>query len=186
MKKNFHQSLIFILSLFHVLQLIAEVEEVTITWNGFKCQSVCVGEIKQNFAKIKEVENLKVDPSGFATMRWNSQSTFSYEPFRYAAGAVGIYIRMMKVRVKGKISQQGENLYLVSDKDQARFFLIGPLKIEQGRYSPSNIDTHPLTASMREQFIEAAKRNQTLVIEGPLLLPSYYPLALIVEKMSVK
>lgn len=164
--------------------LLAEIEQVSIAWNAFKCQSTCVSQIEQNLRTIKAAQDLKVSASGFATMKWDSNFPFSYEPFRYASAGVGIHITDMRVKVKGTIIQQGRDLYLVSDKDKTQFLLLGPLLSEPGRYAPSNVDTHPLTPGMRNKLLDAMHTNSVLNISGPLLLPSHYHLALIAEQIK--
>lgn len=184
MKTN---SLLFLLlgSLMLKAFLLAEVEEVSIAWNGFKCQGMCPSQIEQNLRSIKAVQNLSVNASGFASMKWDSNYPFSYEPFRYASAAVGIHITDMRVRVKGNVVQEGRDLYLISDRDNSRFFLRGPLQTEVGRYAPSNLDTHPLTPGMQDRLLDAMDRDLKVLISGPLLLPSHYNLALIAEQIKV-
>lgn len=162
----------------------AEIEEVTVTWNAFTCQGPCLALINQNFKGINGVKNLQVDPSGTAVMKWDSAYPFTYEAFRYASKAVGIHIRTMRVKVKGKVLQEGKDLFLVSSKDNTRFFLIGPVKAEPGRYAPTNIALHPLTPGMIDTLMDAEKRNSTISIEGPLFLPGYHKLALIAERIK--
>lgn len=164
-----------------------EIEEIIINWNAFKCQESCVAQIEQNFSAIKEVSNFKIHPDiGSATMKWSTTQQFSYEPFRYAAAAVGIRISTMRVRVKGTVAQDSQNMYIVSSGDGTRFQLIGPLQTEPGRYIPNySLTTHPLTPHLREKLIKAERNKLTVVISGPLFLPSKYPQVLIAEQIKV-
>lgn len=165
--------------------LVAEIEKISLSWNDFYCVGTCPNDMRKNLLDINEIKDLEMSP-GYATMKWNASTHFSYEPFRYASAAVGIHISMMRVKVIGHIQQKGVEFFLISDGDQTPFFLIGPLKIEQGGYSPSNIQTHPLTQNLIAKLTDAEKRNLKVVIEGPLLVPSFYTRALIVEYLHVK
>lgn len=165
----------------------SEVEEIIVTWNAFKCQNICTPLIARNFSAIKEVNNLQINaPSGVAVMGWNPNYPFSYEPFRYASAAVGIRINSMRIRVRGTISHDEENIYLVSNGDNARFLLIGPIHPEPGRYLPIySLATHPLSPEARERLLETERKQWTVVISGPLFLPSHYPRTLIAEQVQI-
>jgi len=163
-----------------------EVEEILLTWNAFKCQDVCIPLIERNFGSIREVNNLQINaPSGIAVMGWNPNYPFSYEPFRYAAAAVGININTMRLRVRGMISHDEDNVYLVSNGDDARFLLIGPIHTEPGRYIPNNLVSYPLSSEAKEQLLSAEKNQWTVVVSGPLFFPSHYPRTLITEQIKV-
>lgn len=169
------------------LSLFAEIEMVQIHWNALKCQSTCVAQIEQNLKTIPAVSNIQIDgPSGLATMNWKPNEPFSYDPFRYAAAAVGITIREMRVKVLGKITHEANNLYLVSIRDGTRFQLIGPIYTEPGRYAPKyNMDSHPLSPTVREELLAAERKDEDVQIEGPLYLPSHWPRVLITEQIKV-
>lgn len=164
----------------------AEIQELTISWNAFKCQSSCIQQIQQHFTTIKGIKNLKINPSsGVANIEWDPNEPLNYEPFRYAAAAVGININTMRVGVKGKIDHSGNNLILISDKDGSRFHLIGPIHTESGRYTPKyNLDTHPLPQDTIEQLLDIERQGRAIVISGPLFLPSRYPLTLVTEQIK--
>lgn len=168
-------------------ELQAEIEELVVTWNAFKCQSTCVQQIERQLKGIQGVKELKANASsGTAVMTWDPLTPLSYEPFRYAAAAVGIRISTMRVRVKGKIAHDSNNFYIISDRDGTRFHLIGPIHTEPGRYTPKyNLDTHPLPVDTRENLLKIEKTGQSVIISGPLLLPSYYPLTIAVEQIQV-
>jgi copper chaperone CopZ len=170
-----------------IQEIKAEIEEIVVTWNAFKCQPTCVEQIQQELSGIKGVKNLKINASaGAATMEWNSTYPLSYEPFRYASAAVGIKIISMRVRVKGKISHDSGHVYLISDRDGSRFHLIGPISTEPGRYIPKyNLDTHPLLEETKEQLLVVEKSGRSVVISGPLFLPSFYPLTLVTEQINI-
>jgi hypothetical protein len=166
----------------------AEIEQITITWNAFKCQDLCIPLIARSFGGIPEVNNkIEIDaPSGSAVMGWNPNYPFNYEPFRYAASMVGISIESMRIRVRGTISSDYENVYLISNGDDARFLLIGPLHSEPGRYMPVyNLASYPLAPEVRDRLIQAEKHRLTVVISGPLYEPGRFPRTLITEQIRV-
>jgi hypothetical protein len=165
----------------------SEVEQIVLTWNAFICQDMCIPLIERNFEAIREVRNLQINaPSGVAVMGWDPNYPFSYEPFRYASAAVGIHIDTMRIRVRGTISHDIDNVYLVSNGDDARFLLIGPLHPEPGRYVPNySLDTHPLPPDIKDRLLEAERKGFTVVISGPLFMPSHYPRTLITEQVRV-
>lgn len=165
----------------------AEIEQITVTWNAFKCQNTCIQQIEQHFTAIKAVRNFEMNPTaGSATMGWDNSESFSYEPFRYASAAVGIHIITMSVRVKGFVSHSGDDFFLNSDQDNTQFKLIGPIHTEAGRYTPNyNLATRPLPQSTKDKLLEIEKRRLPVIIEGPLFLPSRYPRTLITEQIKV-
>lgn len=165
----------------------AEVEMIQIKWNAFKCLNICTSLIQDNLNAIRSVSNVQIDPrTGVAVMDWDPKSPFSYEPFRYAAGAVGIKIDDMRIRIRGTIVRDGSNLFLVSAGDGARFLLIGPIKTQPGRYVPRySLESHPLAPGVQEELLNAERNNFTVVIAGPLYLPSHWPRVLITEQIKI-
>jgi len=184
-KKNWLGLLLTLMAIGNPLQ--AEVEQIVVTWNALKCLDICVPSIQRNFGAIREVNNLQINAaSGAAVMGWDPNYPFSYEPFRYAAAAVGISITSMRLRVRGTISHDYDNIYLVSNGDDARFLLIGPILAQPGRYIPTtSIDSHPLSPEVRDKLLSAEKNRLTVVISGPLFLPKHYPRTLIAEQIKV-
>ncbi len=179
-------SLVFIsLPVLHLF-LHGEIEQVTLSWNAFVCQKPCVDQLQQLLSATKGVKDLQVNSSaGTADLKWDSAFQFSYEPFRYVAGGIGLNFTAIKVRIKGTIVHDSGHLYLISDQDGSRFHLIGPIKTEPGRYTPKyNIETHPLPDDVKAQLFEIQRNGQSIVITGPLYLPAYYPLTLIISQIS--
>ena len=183
------KSFISLLLLFAIgNKLFAGVEEVQITWNAFKCLATCAPLIERNLNSIGSVSDVRIDAqSGTAFMKWDSTTPFSYEPFRLAASAAGIRIRQMRIRVSGKITHEADQFYIHSDGDNSRFLLLGPIKTEPGRYIPNyNFETHPLTTQDQQKFFKAELNGSTVVISGPLYIPSYWPRVLITEQVKIK
>jgi len=185
-KVNYARNLLFIYFIYFQ-GLHAEIEQIRVSWNAFKCQTTCVQQIQQSLNAIKGVKSLKIDgPSGIANIEWDPTTPLNYEPFRYAAAAVGINIDM-RVSVKGIISHENENIFIISDKDQTRFLLIGPILVESGRYIPKyNLATHPLPTDIKEQLLDIERKRVSVVISGPLFLPAQYPLTLVTEHIKMR
>lgn len=182
--RYFHLMLLLAMS----AHLNAEVEMIQIKWNAFKCLNMCTPLIQENLNAIRSVSNVQINaPSGVAVMGWDPNYPFSYEPFRYAAGAVGIKIDEMRIRVRGTITHDANNFYLISTGDGARFLLIGPIHTEPGRYIPRySLETHPLAPQVKEDLLDAERKNFTVLISGPLYLPSHWPRVLIAEQITVE
>ena len=146
-------------------------------------------ETELNFKKIKGVQKFTIHPAaGAADIEWDPYTRLTYDPFRYAAAAVGFNIIDMRIRVKGTIRSNQQDIYLISNLDGTEFRLIGPIYTEPGRYTPKyNLATHPLSPKARDVLLEMEKREKNVTIAGPLLLPSYYynPLTLITEQIKV-
>jgi hypothetical protein len=165
----------------------AEVEFIQIRWNAFKCLDICTPLIEKNLNAIRNVTNVQINArSGVATMGWSPNYPFSYEPFRLASSAAGIHIDDMRIRIRGTIGHDFDNFYLVSIGDDSRYLLLGPISTVPGRYIPKyNMASYPLSRDTKEQLLEAEKNGLTVVISGPLYLPSRYPHTLIAEQIKI-
>lgn len=179
---------IFIFLWLFAIDLSAGVEEIQISWNALKCLYTCVPSIEKNLYQIGSVSDVKIDAqSGTATMKWDANVPFSYEPFRLASSAAGIRFRHMRVKVSGRIVHDGEFIYIQSPGDNSRFLLIGPIKTEPGRYIPNfSFETHPLTQRDKETLLRAERNGSTVEISGPLYIPSHWPRVLITEQIKVR
>lgn len=165
----------------------AEVEQIQMSWNSLACLDVCVPLLSRNLNAIKHANNVEINGfKGTAVLGWNPNYPFSYEPFRAAFAATGILIRDMRIRVRGTIAHDVNNFYLISNGDDARFLLIGPLLPEAGRYVPKyNLVSYPLSPAMKEEFLNAEQNQYTVIISGPLFLPEKYPRTLICEQVKI-
>lgn len=164
----------------------SEIQQIDIAWNAFKCQNSCTSQIKQQFSAIKGVQNIEINPSlGIASLSWDPSTSLSFEPFRYAAASIGFNLSRFTVKVKGSIQYQENHFYLISSGDRTRFHLIGPLKIESGRYVPEySLETHPIGFDLKNDLMSLANKKEEITVFGPLFLPTYYPLTLVVEHLE--
>lgn len=168
--------------------LLAEVEEIQLRWNAISCLETCIPLLQRNLMGIKHGTNVQINGrSGVAVMGWNPNYPFSYEPFRAAFAATGVLILEMRVRVRGTITHDVDNFYLISNGDDARFLLIGPLHPEPGRYVPHySLTSYPLTPNIKESLLRAERNQLTVIISGPLYLPEKYPRTLITERIKIQ
>lgn len=177
-------SLLFTLAAAHLL---AEVQEVQVKWNAFKCIGPCVDSINQHLKAISNVSDVQINgQGGTAAMKWSPTFPFSYEPFRYAfAAAGGVTINEMRVRVNGTITHDSEHFFLHSTGDNGTFQLIGPIQAQPGRYIPKNLASHPLMSETKDKLLAAEMNRLTVTVSGPLYLPSHWPNVLIAEQIKV-
>jgi hypothetical protein len=169
--------------IFFAKYLTAEIQQIQVHWNTFKCSNACVLQIESHLKSIKDVTNvvLNIGP-GTALMGWKTNRYFSYEPFKLASSAAGISFDETRLRVSGTISHLGENFYLTSSGDKTIFLLIVASQIDR-RYD--KISTYPLETNMKNQLMIAEKNRWSVVISGPLYLPDHYPLTLIAEQIQI-
>lgn len=174
--------LIFCFSAF----LYGDVQEIIIKWNAFTCDNYCVPRIELSLKGIRQVSNLRVNGrSGVATMGWDPNYPFTYDPFNYAMSLAGIRISDIRLKVRGRIASDANDIYLVSNGDMARFLLIGPIRVQEDRYIPKNIASHAFDLSTKMRLYEAQDNNDEVTVIGPLYLPTQYPRTLIAEQIKI-
>lgn len=168
-----------------VLPLFGEVTQIMLNWQAGLCSNTCIQELEKRLKQIPSVQELRFNPSaGIATMRWSSGATFWFEPFNTATRMVGIRLSSIRVKVTGKVVQEGALFYLYSAGDSTRFRLIGPLKASVENYTiQENIANYPLSPQMMEQLKELEDKKTSVVISGPLFEPNRLALILTVEDL---
>lgn len=164
----------------------AEVENVVIKWDAALCLDVCIPLLERNLRSIKGVTDFAINPqAGTAEVTWDPNTPFSYYPFNTASRATGLRLSDIRVRVRGTVSHDTANFYLVSLGDGIQFQLVGPAQAQFGYVIQANIATHPLPAYRKEQLLDAENRRQIITIEGPLFEPNRYSLLLITEQVLI-
>lgn len=168
------------------MPLKSEIKQIQITWNTFKCQMSCIELIQKNFSAIKEIRNFNMSSNnGMATMNWNPYLPFSYEPFRYAAAAVGISIDSMRLVVTGTISHGGETIFLTSHPEESRFQLLPPLHTESGRQTINrNVENYIFSPELRRKLLDFEQAESIVTVSGPMYMPYYRPNILIIENIK--
>lgn len=166
--------------------LCAEVENIVIKWDAALCLDVCIPLLERNLRSIKGVTDFTINPmAGAAEIEWDPNVPFSYFPFNTASRATGLRLSDIRVRVRGTVSHDPSNFYLVSLGDGVQFQLVGPGKASFGYTIQANIANHPLPAYRQEQLLDAENRRQIITVEGPLFEPNRYSLMLITEQIFV-
>lgn len=171
-----------------VLPIFGEVTQIMLNWQAGLCSNACIQELEKQLKQISSVQELRFNPSaGIATMRWSTGATFWFAPFNTATRMVGIRLSTIRVKVTGKVVQEGASFYLHSAGDSTRFRLIGPLKASLENYTiQENIANYPLSPQMIEQLKEIANKKTSVVISGPLFEPNRLALILIVEDLRLE
>ena len=185
-KKFFWTLVLFVLAREGGLR--AEVQQIILHWNAAVCYDICIPRLEGNLKSIPSVSNVQINArSGTAAMGWDPNIPFSYEPFRIAAWAAGIYVSDMRIKVKGNVSHAGDIFYLISLGDGASFQIIGPLHADPNIYVPRyNLASRPLSVETKEQLLEAERQGLPVTIAGPLYLPAQYPRIIIAEQIKVQ
>ncbi|MBA3721505.1 MAG: hypothetical protein H0W88_03795 [Parachlamydiaceae bacterium] len=184
------QKIVFILSLCFLTftsSLPAEIGKILIKWNAALCLDTCIPTLSNQFRGIPGVTDFQINPSaGVAELHWAPQYPFSIVPFNNATRMVGIRMSNMRVQVRGFITHDPYNFYIVSLGDNSRFQLIGPIRPQVGNYViRQNIANHPLAPDVQQKLLQAEGSGQIVTVEGPLFEPTRLNLILITEQITL-
>jgi hypothetical protein len=171
--------------------LIAEVESIIIRWNPIKCQTNCPELLAYQFKQVYGVAEVYVG-AGQAELKWKPNVLFSLPQVKVALQMVGISIVgiNVRVRVRGKLQHQKEEMTLISSGDNTRFVLLNPVvtDLAHNRQAPEyNYMARQLTLEMRQQLLEAEAKHQIATIEGVIFMPERSPpdpLAIVIDQMK--
>lgn len=170
--------------------LIAEIESVSLQWNNVICRSDCAELMDRELRKVKEVSNVGVSQTnGTATMQWKAQKPFSFPAIDSAIKKVGLHIQVVKVRVRGTISEKNKRFYIHSIGDKSKFNLLGAPEnqadknryiVQQSRFN------RPLSDAQIEILRDAMQNDLIVTIEGPIYQPYQFPpLDIIIQSINV-
>lgn len=168
----------------------AEVQQVTLTWTAALCQGSCVQGLERQFRKINGVDDVAINQAaGQANLKWKPGIAFTSTSVYNAMAMIGLYIKTVRVRVVGEVSNSGQTFYLVSSGDGTPFMLLGSIQPSQTQYvQKQNMQTRLLDPATQQQLMQYAQAHQQIVIEGPLF-EAYrsppQPLMLIAERIQV-
>lgn len=185
MKFKFYISL-FYLHLAFSSTLAAEIENVVIKWNAALCQGYCETALANELDSIPDVASYRIDPyKGIADIQWKPNEQFSFGTLNLASRSIGFRITETRLKVRGTIAHDRENIYLVSIGDGTRFILLGALKTVPGQYAVrASRASYPLPIDWSERFLELEADNQIVAVEGLLIIPQTYILAISVEDVK--
>lgn len=193
MLQKFSRYVLLTISLLSTTFAQGEIEKVTAIWSAWHfdlaaCKGGCAQIIHQQLMRLPgAAEVLVKEAEGRAEIRWKPGVPFSYGPLDNAMRIAGPAIDTVRLRVRGMITHDARNVFLMSIGDNTRFYLLGPLVPSTTQMVISeNVATHPLTVTLRSDLLQAQQNHQVVTIEGPLLLPEQSPpLYLIVERLQI-
>lgn len=172
----------------HTDLLKAEIQEVTISWTAQECLGSCAKGLYDQFRKIHGVSEISINQSaGQASLRWEPNASFSYQPVQVAMQLMGLAINNIKVRVRGTIRNDSPTSFrLVSIGDSTSFTLAAtPPPVKNQYVEQYNAQNRTLPKEMIQQLFEAQINDQIATISGPLFAPwRSPPLYLVIEKIQ--
>lgn len=177
----------FLLGNFYPIQ--AEIDKVVVTWTPGECIDIaCAQNLADQFKKQLGVAQVNISTTqGQAVIDWKPDVPFAWTNIQYPMAALGLYIRTIRVRVRGTISRDlHNNISITSIGDGTILELVSPIQPEKNRYvTKYSPYTHPLTNEQRAQLYTAEANKEVVTIEGPLFEPYRSPpLQLIIESYS--
>lgn len=166
--------------------LFGEVENVVIKWNAALCQGFCETALANQLNSAPPVASYRIDPyKGIADIQWKPNAPFTFGVLNFASRSVGFRIIETRVKVKGTIAHDQENIYIVSLGDNTRFILLGPLSTIPGQYAVrASRASYPLPEDWAEWFLAMEEDSQLVTVEGLLITPQTYILAISVEQVK--
>jgi hypothetical protein len=168
------KKLLILLFLCCKLNVYSSIESITIQWSSLFCKDQCIALLEKEFRKIRGVEQLSIDQEALqAVLVWKPNEPFQYSSINYAARAVGLSIRSIRIRVNGTITHSGDRFYLVSQGDNTRFELLNPIIPVPGEFtSKSNEAIRKIIPPLRDQLLEGERNRQIATVEGPIFMPN--------------
>ena len=172
-----------------IMPLGAEIEKVTITWTSALCADQCVKELIHYFSLVPGVAGVQIDqPGGRAIVRWKPNIPFTYQSMDTVTRLVGLYQNEIRVRVKGQISHNLQQMKITSVGDGTSFNLLGPVTPSKTQYvEENNAENRKLSPEMTNKLLDAENNSQLVTIEGPLFLPERSPpMQIIIETVQIE
>jgi hypothetical protein len=169
--------LFFVLPTLFCTLLNAEIEEVVLVWQAPLCQEACVKELNRQLSRVRGVAAIDINQgAGRATLKWQPDVPFSFQPLNMATRFVGIRVNDLGLKVRGRIKGSAQSLQLVSEKDGTVFNLLNPILPNTNQYNTRNsVFNRQLTPEVAAQLLETAKKQQIITIEGQLFEPFRSP-----------
>jgi hypothetical protein len=180
--------ILLIAALFFIQPIKAEILRVQIKWPPATCQVNCAQLLAQKFQQVQGVAQVYMNqPAGQVELRWKPNFPFSYQTTYTAMQLVGLWYDEFRVKVRGTIRINGNQVILVSLGDNTQFILLGTVQPQQGKYvTEYNTQTRGFTPALLAQLQQAAIDNRVAIVEGPLFMPERSPpLYLIVAQLNL-
>lgn len=170
------------------IELNAEIQHISIHWTSSLCTDACVKTLDRELKKVNGINDVVIDQAaGKATLSWKPNVLFQYTSISNAMRMVGLSMRHMHIRVRGKIQPTGETIYLISEGDNTRFELANPPNEEAKRTGLArNFASRVLSPELRQQLLDAYNKNEIAIVEGGIFMPrkNLVPTQVVVEKLS--
>lgn len=166
----------------------AEILRVQIKWTPASCQVNCAQLLARKFQQVPGVAQVYMNqPGGQVELRWKPNFPFSYQTTYTAMQLVGLWYDEFRVKVRGTIQINGNQVSLISLGDNTQFILVGTVQAQQGRYvTEYNAQTRGFTPTLFAQLQQAAAENRIAIVEGPLFMPERSPpLYLVVAQLNL-
>lgn len=181
------KSFIFGLMLFQASLSEAEIIRATVRWNPISCDKFCVANLAGQFGKIPAVEAASINQAaGQVDLTYRRNAPFSFDSLNYALAALGLPVMDVRLRVRGIIQHNAQDVFLVSSGDGTRFTLLNPVVPDNsGQAAEFNFYARYLRPPLRQRLLEIESQGETAVIEGPLFMPERgFTLSLVVESLG--
>jgi hypothetical protein len=169
-----------------VMPIHSEVEEVIFKWNAAICRATCIPFIAKQLEDMPQVTEFRLEAhTGIAYVHWNPKVEFSFGYFNFASRAAGIRIEDIRVRVKGTIIHDHDDIYIISSGDNTHFKVVGNLKTHVNQYTiQANVANHLFSEKQFERLLDAEEKREIVTIEGPLFEPQKNYLTIVSEKIK--
>lgn len=165
--------LAFILGVTLQTSLHAEIQSVIIRWTSLLCQDTCMRLLERELNRIPGVDEISLDQgSGQATLTWKARAPFQFSSVNVAMRMVGLSIRDLRIRVRGRIQHSGDNFFIVSDGDGTRFELLNPVTpVRGGVANEFNAAARKISPVLKQQLLEGETQRLIATVEGPVFMP---------------
>jgi hypothetical protein len=172
-----------------VTNLAAEVISVRLKWNDVACARDCRNNIQSIIQRVKGVSSLAIDPGfGEATIGWDPNVPFSLDAITTPIRSYGVRLDAINISVRGTISHDSMNVYLVSSGDRVRFLLLGPTRVEApgtNRYvMERSAANHPLGDAMKAQLLDAENKKQVVTVDGQMFNVEQHTLNIVISSVK--
>lgn len=173
-------------------KLLAEVQEVVLTWNPVPCTNNCPKNLEERLQKAQGVVQVQMHAEeGRAVMGWDKKIPFSFVPLNWALRYVGVREKSLRVRVRGYIKGSGKTYSITSIGDNTVFVLFNRAQTTNppqyvNLYNPTN---RVLSPDQIAKLEEIKQSKQVAIIEGPIFMPERSPpdpLSLVLDNISVE
>lgn len=174
-----------VLSLICLTQsLCGEIVWVKIYWQPTQCPS-CFAVLQRRFDALEAVARADFNFAlSMADLRWKPNQPYEDRLVRTPVAWAGLTLRDVRIKLRGTIVHDGQNVYIVSIGDGTSFPLVSQPSTSSKYFVQSAISSYALDPVVKEQLLAAQASFQVVSIEGTLINPYRPPVYLMVEKLE--